>query len=455
MRGRGLGLAVAALVGAAVVLAFAPGEARAAGKLRKVHIDSRPLGATVFIDNKDDGPRGETPLDLELAPGTYTVIVELNEYDAGFAELVVPKPGKRDRKPVELVVELKRAMAQMQVEGAPPDATIRIDDLPGLVAGEYVDGFDVTAGDHHIVVELDGKTLYEDYVSVESATFKTITIGEVASGGGDGPEGDGPEGDGPEGGDEGPKGPASKRDGPLFVVGPLVEVGWRSFRYQQNDTEASNLPIDQSGEAVIGLVVETNPFRLSSVRALHPLAAVFAIAFGVPQDVSAKDSVGLGDNLTTFWRRYQAGLRYRFGLGSVVDLDVEAGYGGYIYRFSGNIDDIARLPDASYQTVRLGGRLAVRLLENKLAPFVGGENRIILSGGALEERYSRGYETQGFAFRAGFDLALWAGKLATRVEGSYSRFEWSFTAPPTDAMYIARGGTDSLFGISLTAAYSY
>jgi hypothetical protein len=244
--------------------------------------------------------------------------------------------------------------------------------------------------------------------------------------------------------------PPSKRTGPLFSAGLLVEVGWRDFAYQ-GDTTADTLPITQSGEPVFGVAIDVNPFRLTGIRALHPLAIVLAGGHGVPQAVS--DETGtLGTDLETFWQRFQAGLRYRFALGSI-DLDAEAGYGGYIYRFSGNINDIDRLPDASYQTVRFGGRLGVRVADGMFVPYLGGENRIVVSGGALDERFRDGSDTQGYAFRAGFELLLWNKKLSGRAEFNYSVFQWDLT--PIEPMYTVTGATDTLYHLSFVLGYAY
>lgn len=462
MRGRALPVAIAALC----VVAGAAADADA--KPRRVRIESRPLGATVYINDKEEGPRGETPADLTLEPGTYTVILELNEYDSQFAELVVTAPTRRDKKPVELIVDLKRSMARMQIEGAPPRAEIKVDDLEPLMAGEYEDGFDVTAGGHHIVVEHAGKILLDEFVEVESSTFKTLTVGGRNSGGGD--DGDNPidgggdDGGGDGGGDDGGgddggevtdrPDTGAKRDGPLFSIGPLFEIGFRDFTYRDNATEDMNLPIDQEGEAIFGVALEVNPLRLTDIKALHPLAVLFSAAFGVPQSVSADERLMLGDDLSTFWQRFTAGLRYRFGLGSI-DLDVEAGYGGYIYRFSGNVNDIDRVPDASYQTVRFGGRLGVRLGDGgRYVPYLGGENRIVLSGGALGDRFVGGSDTQGYAFRGGVEALLWSGKLATRLEANYSKFDWTFDSQAGDE-YDASGAGDVLYAFSLIVAYSY
>lgn len=444
-----LGLALVATSGVAL-----------AGKPRKVHIESEPTGAVVYLNNENEDDAGQTPLDIQLAPGTYDIILKLNDYKTQYTTLEVPKPTRRDKKkPVEITVQLEPATALIEVVGAPTDATVQIDKMPKLEVKDYPDGFDVPAGGHAVVVEVDGKALFNDFVEVEADKIKTITVrGKITvAGGGDG----GGDGDGDGGGDgdgDGGRGttvtttvvPSRARTGPIFAVGPMVEVGWRDFTYQGMKTSGT-LPITQSGEALIGLAIDINPFRLTGFRPLHPLAIVLAGGFGVPQAV-ADDTGTLGTDLKTFWQRFQAGLRYRFGLGAV-DLDLEAGYGGYVYRFSGNTNDIDRLPDASYQCVRIGGRLGIKIAGGMVEPYVGGENRAVVSGGEIQDRFRNGASAQGYAFRGGLDLALASGKLTGRLEFNYGKFEWTFKPDPPD--FMVTGGTDTLYHLGFVLGYAY
>ena len=444
-------------VAVVAVIVLASAGSASAQKTRKVRIDSEPIGAVVYVNSTEEPDVGTTPCTIELAPGTYDLILKLNDHETEYTTLEVPRAGKRDRKKVvAITVPLRKSKALIEVVGAPPRATVRIDDLPKLLIADYPDGlFDVTAGGHSVVVELGDKTLHEQFLEVESGGIGTVTVrGKVTAGGDSGGDGgDGGDGGGGDGGatvvtTEIDK--PAKRTGPIFTVGPLIEVGWREFSYE-GTTTSSTLPITQSGEPVIGLAIEVNPFRLTGVRALHPLAILFAGGFGVPQAV-ADDTGTLGTDLETFWQRFAAGLRYRFALSSV-DLDLEAGYGGYIYRFSGAGADIDRLPDASYQTVRLGGRLGVRIADGLFVPFVGGENRIVMSAGALADRFRNGSDTQGYAFRGGFEVSLLGRKLSGRAEFNYSVFQWDLTPDPPD--YMVTGATDMQYHLSFVVGYTY
>jgi hypothetical protein len=434
---------VALAVVALVALAGAPGTARAE-RTRRVVINTIPTGAIVYLDAKEEGPKGESPVTLDLRPGTYQVIVEKDTYDPEFAELEVP--GGRGKAPVEITVQLRPAMARMRVEGAPEAATVQIDDMKPLPLADYLDGFDVGAGAHTVKVELDGKTLAEEFITVESGTEEVVNVRPAFKGGGG------------RGGGDGSTSvsatfdPATGRPGPVVSAGLLFDFNWRKFTYRGDDVTTDELGMSQHGP-LVGVAIDVNPFRLTGVRLLHPFAIVTSIGKGFSQAVEADPSAGL-DEPSTFWWRYQIGARYRIALGSV-GLDLEGGYATYYYRFNGRQADVDRLPDATYKTLRAGARLGVRV--GSVTPYVGAENRIVLSGGELEGRYVDNVATadaSGYGFRGGLELSLWKGKLAARIEGHYAKFDWTFKNQLMSSMYQADGGTDLSYGVSTVFAYN-
>jgi hypothetical protein len=46
----------------------------------KLHVESTPAGATVFVDSEATGPRGTTPLDLNVLVGRHTILLKLDTY---------------------------------------------------------------------------------------------------------------------------------------------------------------------------------------------------------------------------------------------------------------------------------------------------------------------------------------------------------------------------------------
>src|SRR5205085_7641212 len=93
--------------------------------LALLQVESTPEGATVFVDRRDLGARGQTPVTLAMPPGRMTVMVEL----AGF-------------RPVEQTVTLavgRTALVQPQldriygavaIEGEPAGYEVRLEGQP-------------------------------------------------------------------------------------------------------------------------------------------------------------------------------------------------------------------------------------------------------------------------------------------------------------------------------------
>ena len=90
--------------------------------LALLQLESDPPGATVYVDRKDLGARGQTPVTLALPPGKVTAIVELPGFKphtqsltlaAGRVGLVFPT--------------LERIYGEMAFEGAPSGFEVRLD----------------------------------------------------------------------------------------------------------------------------------------------------------------------------------------------------------------------------------------------------------------------------------------------------------------------------------------
>ncbi len=130
-----------------------------------VRIETDPPGATVYIDRKNLGPRGTSPVSLALPPGEHSVIVEL----AGHEEQAVP---------VNLVVgqtasasaELVQILGTLKVDGTPAGATVRLGDETGEVLGTLPSELSLPPGPHVLVVSAEGFRTARQVVQVSAAT---------------------------------------------------------------------------------------------------------------------------------------------------------------------------------------------------------------------------------------------------------------------------------------------
>jgi outer membrane receptor for ferrienterochelin and colicins len=118
-------------------------------QLALLRIESEPPGATVYIDRKDLGARGQTPVTLALPPGKVLAMVELAGYRGarGQSELQVGQTRT-------LLLAPQRIFGKVALSGQPGEVEIRVDKATGpavqppllLVPGEHLlflsaDGF--------------------------------------------------------------------------------------------------------------------------------------------------------------------------------------------------------------------------------------------------------------------------------------------------------------------------
>jgi len=88
-----------------------------------VDVQTNPPGATVYVDRKDLGPRGETPRELGLAPGSYKILVERPGYEPAEAKVTGAKAGRTTK----VSLTLKQIVGRVRIEGA-SGSEVRADD---------------------------------------------------------------------------------------------------------------------------------------------------------------------------------------------------------------------------------------------------------------------------------------------------------------------------------------
>jgi hypothetical protein len=149
-----------------------PRPARPGHKMR-VKIDSQPQQAAVYVDSKDYGIEGYTPVTLKLPKGTYTIILELPNFQTVQKPIVVEKSQAfvftmdRQARPAVLDVRAPQgndgAMgAQLFVDGAP------VGTVPGRV--------EVAAGHHLVEVKKAGWKDWRDSADVAEGDQRTMVV---------------------------------------------------------------------------------------------------------------------------------------------------------------------------------------------------------------------------------------------------------------------------------------
>lgn len=125
-------------------------------------VETQPPGATVYLDRKDLGSRGNTPRTLGLAAGSHKVIVELPGYKpAETLGTVEVKVGQETRVELKLVPIL----GSLEIEGeAGADVHLDVDDGPVLC--KVPCSVPVPPGKHSVFVSKPGYVASESVVEV-------------------------------------------------------------------------------------------------------------------------------------------------------------------------------------------------------------------------------------------------------------------------------------------------
>lgn len=144
------------------------------GQKFKVKIDSSPQNAVIYLDSKEFGPLGYTPLETKLTKGTYKVILELPGYKPLTRDITV---GRRndpfifvlERLPRPAVLDLRVSPADQSAAGA----SVTVDNV---AVGTVPTTVDVAAGRHQVVVNKEGYNPYSEWVDVAEGERRTMII---------------------------------------------------------------------------------------------------------------------------------------------------------------------------------------------------------------------------------------------------------------------------------------
>ncbi len=428
---RHLSIVIALVVGVLGALA-APASAR---PKRKVRVETDPPGATVYVGDKKAGARGKTPVTLDLPTGETTLIIELDGYLAHIESVsVTAGKGKAAKVPQKVSFALDKAVGTIRMSGLPDGAKVTVD---GNEVSTLDSKIEVEPGAHEVVVKASGQDHpYDQWIEVAAGEDKRVEInfGEATVAVEHHAE---------------PAGPTRTATHPWYgTVGASFELGWRRFTYQ-NPMTTNLRPFSANGIGMVAFWGELAPWRASGAHVLWPLSIVASFGIGFPVTATAPN----GDTADTYWRTTEVGLRWHWNVAHAFGLDFEGGWARLLYTFrdpqNGLIDSI---PDVDYETLRFGLRAVVKVGGGRL--WAGAENRVVLSGGEEESRFSHGASAQGLGARLGGEVPIAKGRVVFRAEGNLSRYGWTFTTMAGDK-YIADGATDVLWGINLGIGGSY
>ena len=444
-------MARALVVAACLVLGHSRG-ASAGGpigktiKTSKVTIETDPPGAKIYFGLKEDGEVCTTPCTVDAPVGETAIIVEAENRRSIIDTLVV----KKTARPQRLSYHLEPAVGTLIIDGG-AGATITIDEQDEGKAPKRIE--DVVAGPHHVVLKKNGKKLYDGNVEIEVGQEATVSPppgAELAAARAD---------DRPSVTVSAPApGPRPSPRPPSFSVGAMMDAGFRRFDYHNRGANPADIASQRDdrerGQLLAGPIVELWPTTLLGLGVLPGLALYGRLELGLnPQAVQVTDTITgqtMTTSLRTAWRSLEVSVHQRWTIAGTGTVEVGAGYTDDRYQFtSNNADEIAMVPDADYQSVRIGGRGS--LLFDALEPYVAVENRIVLHGGAMEHRYTGGTSVNGV--KGALGAAAHLGAFEARIEGALTLYSWAFRPNPGDPK--ADGGSDFIQNVTFTVGYTY
>jgi hypothetical protein len=454
MRARARRLAAAAAAAAGVALSAGRADAQAKRSLR---VETEPPGASVYVGSKEDGAVCTTPCTFPAPVGDVILIVEVASHVPVVEQLTVRRRGP----PQVARFKLVRAVGTVIVKG-PPGATIRIGDVE---RGRAPARIEVDAGPHTVTLTVGGRPVLQDLIEVEADQEVAVRGTDPALGRDAAPAIDAEDvvevqdesaiGAGPDqttsvaAASAARAGAATRRDAPLVAVSAQIDLGVRRFTYENNLSPGLLRRADEVGQVIAGPVLELWPAAIAGVRALRGLAIIGRIQFPLNQQRVEGDA--LKNRVTTFWQSLEVSARYRWRIGGAAALDASAGFVRDQHQFNtSNADDLQLLPDADYRAIRAGARAA--LIFGGVEPYAGAESRVVIAGGALDRRFSRGASVDGL--RGSVGVTGRVGPVGARLEASYTRYAWTFRYDSSDALK-ADGAVDAISLISAAVTYQY
>jgi len=443
-----------AAIACALAVVGSRGSATAA-PTRKVTIETDPPGAAVYLNDVDSGAVCDaTPCTIDAPIGQTPIIVRMDRFEPIIDSLDVPK---KKGKPQVVKFKLKTAIGTIVVDAASAKgATVKIDEQD---KGKVPAHIDVDSGAHHVVVAQGGKTLFDDYVNVDTGEEVPIAIkggGGAASKDKDkdkdksdelADRGDDKSDDGGGDGDDKHTPAVTKRAQPssakMASVGLVIDLGTRHFVYQ-NATGGPTANEDESGQSQGGPAIEVWPTAIAGVDALRGLSLFARLEFPVNhQQVIDRTNMMVGT--ATSWSSLEISVRDRIAASDAVLVDLSAGFVRDQLSFTGNV---GKVPNADYKAVRAGVGAS---LTGTVAPYLALEGRYVLSGGDLASRFT---SASAYGVRGAIGLAMKLGPLVGRIEGSALQYFWTFKYDAT-SISMAAGATDRVLLGSVQLGYAF
>jgi outer membrane receptor protein involved in Fe transport len=148
--------------------------ARIRPEIAVLEITTEPANATLYLDRKDLGARGSSPLTLGVAPGTYAVLAEL----PGHHPVTVTVEAATRGSARSLHLRLEPILGTLAVRGTPPGTRVSRDGAPPQLLCRAPCELRLPPGEHALLVE-SPRHLPRRVTAVVEADRKTELVPEL------------------------------------------------------------------------------------------------------------------------------------------------------------------------------------------------------------------------------------------------------------------------------------
>lgn len=131
-------------------------------KVALLRVETRPPGATIYVERKDLGARGAAPRALALEPGTHRVLVELDGHEPAESKPVEVKVGTES----VVILDLRQILGTVVLDGSPRGAAVHVDDEEGAPDGLLPGALELAPGSHVLIVSHPGYQTQRQMVQV-------------------------------------------------------------------------------------------------------------------------------------------------------------------------------------------------------------------------------------------------------------------------------------------------
>lgn len=136
--------------------------ARIQPKVALLRVETRPAGATLYVDRKDLGARGVSPRSLALEPGTHKILLEMEGFEPAESKPVNVQLGTES----VVILDMRQILGTVILDGTPRGATVRVDNEDGPAVGLVPGALDLPPGNHVLIVSHPGYQTVRQMVNV-------------------------------------------------------------------------------------------------------------------------------------------------------------------------------------------------------------------------------------------------------------------------------------------------